>query len=147
MFGEFGVPLAQKKESTQKGGITVNLKKWSQKVIDGVEKMIDSGRVQPKSYHDLRHCADLLQEGPQPFLWDTEIYTKKRQRGVIQTVQMEDDLADVQDMPDQSDDETPQHILRETYLYRSDIEPFWGFARLLTLFVPCTLISQTDCAF
>src|SRR4051812_30187198 len=107
MFGDTAVPLAQKKQTTKKGDIKVDLSKWSQKVVEGVEAMIESGRVKEKSHSDLRRCADLLQADPQPFLWDTAIYKRKRDRGAIQTVQMENDDVDVQDMPEQNDDEPP----------------------------------------
>ena len=96
----------------------MNLDKWAQEVVDGVETIISSGRIQSEeSKRDLRACAALLQAD------------SSEKRGVTQSVQMDDENADVQDIVDDGEDSVPTFILNEVYLIRSDHPPFWEFAR------------------
>ena len=130
LHGPDGVPHAQRKKTAMKAGLEIKLDKWAEEVREGVEKIIETGRVPSMAQADLRACAQLLSAPAAPFQWSTDIYVKQRGiRPLMQTVEVQDEMADIQDITEIDVDSAPVFIMNELYLIRLDHPPFWGFAR------------------
>ena len=74
LHGPDGVPHAQRKKIAMQAGLEIKLDKWAKEVREGVEKIIETGRVPSMtSQADLRACAQLLSAPAAPFQWSTDI--------------------------------------------------------------------------
>ena len=134
----YGVPDAQRKTTTKKGPLTVEIDGWVKQVQDGVEKIIQSDRVlSRKSQDDLRYCAQLLSEDAAPFQWDIAMYNKQRPMRMARQIICEDENADLQDLLEGEIAAAPELHIGHLYLIRLDHPPFWNFGRYVNCMNAC----------
>lgn len=140
------VPPAQRKITSKKGDVEINMHKWIVEVAQGTEKIIESGRItSPTAIADLRHCVRLLtNQEPTPFAWDISFYTSYQSANVPNESKQNNLVPSVVGAPEQPFDDSdcyhrPVHRIDDHYLLHLERPPFWAFGRFFVL--SCVLLS------